>query len=91
MWKTGFRLLFLDGKAVDNLGEAMVRDGSILALSAAMPGVWLGPLCAEEALLPLCEGRLLFGRWRDDSSKRRSDCLKAFQPPGAGIGAPLIG
>ena len=31
--------IFLDGKAVDNLGEAMVRDGSILALSAAMPGL----------------------------------------------------
>lgn len=31
--------IFLDGKAVDNLGEAMVRDGSVLALSAAMPGL----------------------------------------------------
>ena len=31
--------IFLDGKAVDNLGEAMVRDGSTLALSAAMPGL----------------------------------------------------
>ncbi|MBI4763282.1 MAG: hypothetical protein HY787_01580 [Deltaproteobacteria bacterium] len=31
--------IFLDGKAVDNLGEAVVRDGSTLALSAAMPGL----------------------------------------------------
>jgi hypothetical protein len=31
--------VFLDGKAVDNLGEAVVRDGSSLALSAAMPGL----------------------------------------------------
>jgi hypothetical protein len=31
--------IFLDGKAVDNFGEAMIRDGSILALSAAMPGL----------------------------------------------------
>jgi len=31
--------LFLDGKAVDDLGEAVVRDGSTLALSAAMPGL----------------------------------------------------
>jgi hypothetical protein len=31
--------VFLDGKAVDNLGEAIVGDGSILALSAAMPGL----------------------------------------------------
>lgn len=31
--------IFLDGKAVDNLEEAKVRDGSTLALSAAMPGL----------------------------------------------------
>lgn len=31
--------IFLDGKAVDNPGEAVVRDGSTLALSAAMPGL----------------------------------------------------
>jgi hypothetical protein len=31
--------IFLDGKAVDNTDAAMVRDGSALALSAAMPGL----------------------------------------------------
>ncbi len=31
--------IFLDGKAVDNLAEAIIRDGSTLALSAAMPGL----------------------------------------------------
>jgi hypothetical protein len=31
--------IFLDGKAVDDLGEAVVRDGSTVALSAAMPGL----------------------------------------------------
>jgi hypothetical protein len=31
--------IFLDGKAVDNLEEVVVRDGSTLALSAAMPGL----------------------------------------------------
>lgn len=31
--------IFLDGKAVDNLGESLVGDGSTLALSAAMPGL----------------------------------------------------
>jgi hypothetical protein len=31
--------IFLDGKAVDDLGEAVVRNGSTLALSAAMPGL----------------------------------------------------
>lgn len=31
--------IFLDGKPVDDLEAAMVRDGSSLALSAAMPGL----------------------------------------------------
>ncbi len=31
--------VFLDGKAIDDLGQARVRDGSTLALSAAMPGL----------------------------------------------------
>ncbi len=31
--------VFLDGKAVDDLESTLVRDGSILALSAAMPGL----------------------------------------------------
>lgn len=31
--------VFLNGKAVDDLETAVVRDGSILALSAAMPGL----------------------------------------------------
>ena len=31
--------IFLDGSPVDDLNAAMVRDGSVLALSAAMPGL----------------------------------------------------
>lgn len=31
--------IFLDGKAVDNIGRAVVRQNSTLALSAAMPGL----------------------------------------------------
>ena len=31
--------IFLDGKPVDDYNTAMVRDGSMLALSAAMPGL----------------------------------------------------
>lgn len=31
--------IFLDGEAVDDLGEAVVQDGSTVALSAAMPGL----------------------------------------------------
>lgn len=31
--------VFLDGRVVDRLQDAVVRDGSLLALSAAMPGL----------------------------------------------------
>jgi hypothetical protein len=31
--------IFLDGKAVDNVSSTIVKDGSTLALSAAMPGL----------------------------------------------------
>jgi hypothetical protein len=31
--------IFLDGKAVDNIEEAIIREGSTLALSSAMPGL----------------------------------------------------
>jgi hypothetical protein len=31
--------IFLDGKAVDDIDSAIIKDGSILALSAAMPGL----------------------------------------------------
>lgn len=31
--------IFLNGKPVDDAGSAIVRDGSVLALSAAMPGL----------------------------------------------------
>lgn len=31
--------VFLDGKAVDDLESSIIRDGSVLALSAAMPGL----------------------------------------------------
>jgi hypothetical protein len=31
--------IMLDGKPVDDIGSALVHDGSVLALSAAMPGL----------------------------------------------------
>ena len=33
------KTLFLDGKPVDDVNSATIRDGSVLALSAAMPGL----------------------------------------------------
>lgn len=37
--ETRVQTVFLDGKAVDDLDSALVKDGSVLALSAAMPGL----------------------------------------------------
>src|SRR5208283_5655020 len=31
--------IFLDGRPVDDLDAAMIKDGAVLALSAAMPGL----------------------------------------------------
>jgi hypothetical protein len=33
------KTIFLDGKAVDDIDSAIIKDGSTLALSAAMPGL----------------------------------------------------
>jgi len=33
------KTIFLDGKAVDDIDSAVIKDGSTLALSAAMPGL----------------------------------------------------
>ncbi len=33
------KTIFLDGKSIDDLDGTMIRDGSMLALSAAMPGL----------------------------------------------------
>lgn len=37
--KEKIQTLFLDGKAVDNVDQAIIRDNATLALSAAMPGL----------------------------------------------------
>jgi hypothetical protein len=37
--ETRIQTVFLNGKAVDDLKQAIVRDGSTVALSAAMPGL----------------------------------------------------
>ena len=37
--KERIKTIFLDGKPVDDLDNAAVQDGSVLALSAAMPGL----------------------------------------------------
>ena len=45
--------IFLDGKPVDAVGSARIRDGSTLALSAAMPGLAGAILRRGSALAPL--------------------------------------
>lgn len=45
--------IFLDGKPVDAIGSARIREGSILALSAAMPGLAGAILRRGSVLSPL--------------------------------------
>ena len=45
--------IFLDGKPVDAVGSARIREGSTLALSAAMPGLAGAILRRGSALAPL--------------------------------------
>ena len=47
--------IFLDGKPVDAIGAARIREGSTLALSAAMPGLAGAILRRGSALSPLRE------------------------------------
>ena len=47
------KTIFLDGKAVDDLDSAIIRDGSTLALSAAMPGLVGATLRRGGYLAPL--------------------------------------
>jgi len=47
--------IFLDGKPVDAIGAAWIREGSTLALSAAMPGLAGAILRRGSALSPLRE------------------------------------
>ena len=47
--------IFLDGKPVDAIGTARIREGSTLALSAAMPGLAGAILRRGSALAPLRE------------------------------------
>lgn len=56
--------LFLDARPVDDVDKAVVRDGSVLALSAAMPGV-LGATMRKG-------GR--YAAFRKDISQRADEC-----------------
>lgn len=47
------KTIFLDGKAVDDLERAILRDGSVLALSAAMPGLAGASLRRQGPFAPL--------------------------------------
>lgn len=42
--------IFLDGKPVDNLDSAVIRDNSVLSLSAAMPGL-VGAVMRRDGVL----------------------------------------
>jgi len=49
--------IFLDGKPVDAVGSARIREGSVLALSAAMPGL-AGAILRRGGALAILRGNL---------------------------------
>ena len=63
--------IFLDGKAVDNLGGALVRDGPSWPSLRPCRG-WLGPLCDEGGLLPPYDERLLFRKAANRFLKKKA-------------------
>ena len=83
--------LFLDARPVDDVDQAVVRDGSTLALSAAMPGL-LGATMRKG-------GR--YAAFRKDISQRNDECgvcetsgrvtVKLFNMVAKEVGGRLLG
>lgn len=70
--------VFLDGKAVDDVDAAVVRDGSTLALSAALPGV-LGATLRRGSYYAAMRSQISYSQeQRSVSSGEGTVCLKLF-------------
>jgi hypothetical protein len=82
--------IFLDGKAVDNLEEAVVRDGSSLALSAAMPGLVGATLRRGGAFASLRRAITFSQSGETISQKEGRITLKLFNLLVPELGPPLL-
>jgi hypothetical protein len=64
------KTVLLDGKPVDQVESAIVRHGSHLALSAAMPGL-AGAILRRGGCLASLRGEITHGRESPDMSRKR--------------------
>jgi hypothetical protein len=58
--------LFLDGKSVDDIDSAILRQGSVLSLSAAMPGL-LGAVLRKESPYAVMRTQISYERERSST------------------------
>ena len=70
--------LFLDGQPVDDLDSAIIQDGSVLALSAAMPGLAGATLRRGGFFAPMRSQISFRGKKKGDSSREGMITLKLF-------------
>jgi len=84
------QILFLDGKAVDDMKSAVVSDGSSLALSSAMPGLAGTALRRGGHLARLRSGITHRGEEATTSPGRGSVTIRFFNLLIAELGLPLL-
>jgi hypothetical protein len=88
--ETRVQTVFLNGKAVDDLSIALVKDGSVLALSAAMPGL-LGATLRRGSYYAAMRGEISY-RACDEALQHGEGtvCLKLFNLLVAEVGSLLL-
>ena len=78
--------IFLDGKVVDNVDTAVIRQGSTLALSAAMPGL-AGATLRRGSAYAAMRNQITHQKGTcGESTKDGTICLKLFNLVAADIG-----
>jgi hypothetical protein len=82
--------ILLDGKPVDHLGSVVVRNGSVLALSAAMPGLAGATLRRGGHLAPFREGITYKHRGENPSLHSGIVTVKIFNVLIRELGMPLL-
>jgi hypothetical protein len=66
--------IFLDGKPVDDVASAVVKDGSTLALSAAMPGL-VGATFRKAGCLAVFRGTITYQKEDDSTAACHDGCI----------------
>ncbi|MCX8022024.1 MAG: hypothetical protein N2745_04550 [Syntrophorhabdaceae bacterium] len=70
--------IFLDGKCVDDIGKAVIEEGSTLALSSAMPGL-AGAILKRGGPLKVMRDGISYGKEEKFLQKRKGICsIKLF-------------